>query len=550
MEIHYITDEETNRKTEEDYSKRVIKLKKEIKEKGLQKENEEKLLKLVDYIFNLPDKFSYVNESHYTDKTLFRDVQALTVYPDMLHDVIMITGFKEDGLSFFDSTITFKSVIDAISTVIARSIVIKEEMDENGDIVPIAYTTEWCKIHYHTQLLLDNFTFIYIILETISTHKRELQQILEKSKYHITYSKLSEEYLSDSDKAKTIYTGLDEYLKKHQKIQTIQAIIPKESPKQEQSELSSDNLKEILYENYSFIAPVNAVFDNTKVGRMIFTKEIQDALRTEKFKDGIPVPVSPKNAKRESDVTLAIDFSNFKTSKYLTGDHKDVLNAVNSIIEAGNDKFTLSSLYEQVYQKPPKRSYQLEELKKTVDDLRGILITIDYTQHMKMNGTALDGETYMIRRQNALSLDEVTVSINGMKTTVYKLLQEPPTYTYPKACNQIVTIPKKYLETKSVSNTEQARMIKRYVVERINAYNGGKISSTIKYDEIYSLYSEASGIDISEMTKEKKKNARDITKKILNDFKNNEFITGYEESKKRVNGKNTFTSVTFTCKKL
>lgn len=213
MEIHCITDEETNRKTEEDYSKRVIKLKKEIKEKGLQKENEEKLLKLVDYIFNLPDKFSYVNESHYTDKTLFRDVQALTVYPDMLHDVIMITGFKEDGLSFFDSTITFKSVIDAISTVIARSIVIKEEMDENGDIVPIAYTTEWCKIHYHTQLLLDNFTFIYIILETISTHKRELQQILEKSKYHITYSKLSEEYLSDSDKAKTIYTGLDEYLK-------------------------------------------------------------------------------------------------------------------------------------------------------------------------------------------------------------------------------------------------------------------------------------------------------------------------------------------------
>lgn len=550
MEIHYITDEETNRKTEEDYSKRVIKLKKEIKENGLQKENEEKLLKLVDYIFNLPDKFSYVNESHYTDKTLWDSVQALTVYPDMMHDVIMITGFKEDGLSFFDSTITFKSVIDAISTVIARSIVIKEEMDENGDIVPIAYTTEWCKSHYHTQLLLDNFTFIYIILETISTHKRELQRILTQSKYHVTYKKLSEEYLSDSDKAKTIYTGLDEYLKKHQKIQTIQGIIPKESPKEEQSELTSNNLTENLYENYSFIAPVNAVFDNTKVGRMIFKKEIQDALRTEKFKDGIPVPVSPKTAKRESDVTLAIDFSNFKTSKYLTGDHKDVLNAVNSIIEAGNDKFTLSSLYEQVYQKPPKRSYQLEELKKTVDDLRGILITIDYTQHMKMNGTALDGETYMIRRQNALSLDEVTVSINGMKTTVYKLLQEPPTYTYPKACKQIVTIPKKYLETKSVSNTEQARMIKRYVVERINAYNGGKISSTIKYDEIYSLYSEASGIDVSEMTKEKKKNARDITKKILNDFKNNEFITGFKENATTVNGKNTFTSVTFTCKKL
>lgn len=550
METHYITDEKINRETEEDYKENVIKLKKEIKEKGLQKENEEKLLKLVDYIFNIPDKFSYVNESHYTDKTLFREVRALTVYPDMLHDVILITGLKEEGFSFYDSTTTLEYMAEAVAIVIARSIVLKEEIDENGDIVSIAYKTAWCKNNHHSKTLLDNFTFIYIILENISTHKRELQQILTKSKYHITYSKLSEEYLSDSDKAKAIYTGLDEYLKKHQKIQSIQATIPKEAPKEEQPELTSDNPTEILYENYSFISPVNAVFDNTKVGRMIFTKEIQDALRTEKFKDGIPVPVSPKNAKRESDVTLAIDFSNFKTSKYLTGDHKDVLNAVNSIIEAGNDKFTLSSLYEQVYQKTPKRSYQLEELKKTVDDLRGILITIDYTQHMEMNGVSSDGKDFMIRRQNALSLDEVTVSINGMKTTVYKLLQEPPTYTYPKACKQIVTIPKKYLETKSVSNTEQARMIKRYVVERINAYNGGRVSSTIKYDEIYSLYSEASGIDISEMTKEKKKNARDITKKILNDFKNNEFITGFKENATTVNGKNTFTSVTFTCKKL
>ena len=546
MEIHYITDEETNRKTEEDYSKRVIKLKKEIKEKGLQKENEEKLLKLVDYIFNLPDKFSYVNESHYTDKTLFRDVQALTVYPDMLHDVIMITGFKEDGLSFFDSTITFKSVIDAISTVIARSIVIKEEMDENGDIVPIAYTTEWCKSHYHTQLLLDNFTFIYIILETISTHKRELQQILTKSKYHITFRKLSEEYLSDSDKAKTIYTGLDEYLKEHQKIQTIQGIIPKESPKEEQSELSSDNLTERLYEKYDFTPPVNTILDNTKVGRMIFTKEIQDALRKEEFKDGIHVPVSSKNAKKDSYVILAIDQSNVKTSKYLTGDHKAVLNAVNSIIEAGNDKFTLSSLYEETYKNTPKHAYQLEDIEKTVNDLRETLITIDYTQHMKMNGSKLGKFTV---ESNALSLVKATALINGTERTVYKITQLPPTYQYAKDCKQIITIENKYLETRSLSLTKQAFMIKQYLIERIAESKGSKnMKNTILYANIYDVYAEACDIDVSELSKEKKKNAREITKKILHDFTNNGFITGYKENLKKVSGKNTFYSVTFTFK--
>lgn len=546
MEINYITDEETNRKTEKDYSKRAIKLKKEIKENGLQKENEEKLLKLVDYIFNLPDKFSYVNESHYTDKTLWDSVQALTVYPDMMHDVIMITGFKEDGLSFFDSTITFKSVIDAISTVIARSIVIKEEMNENGDIVPIAYKTEWCKSHYHTQLLLDNFTFIYIILETISTHKRELQQILTKSKYHITYSELSEEYLSDSDKAKTIYTGLDEYLKKHQKIQSIQGIIPKESPKKEQSELTSNNLTESLYEQYDFTKPINTILDNTKVSRMIFKKEIQDAFRTEEFKDGMPVPVSPKNAKKDSYVILAIDQSNVKTSKYLTGEHKAVLNAVNSIIEAGNDKFTLSSLYEQIYQKTPKQAYQLEELKKKVDELRGTLIAIDYTEHMKMNGYQLGKFTV---ESNALSLTKATTLINGTERTVYKITQLPPTYQYAKDCKQIITIEKKYLETGNVTNTKQANRIKEYIVERIAVSKGSKkMSTTIKYEEIYEVYAEASDIDISDMDRKRKGKARNITRSLLDAFIDTGFITGYKETPKTIKGKITAYSVTFTFK--
>lgn len=544
MEFHYITDEKISRQTEEDYKENVIKLKKEIKEKGIQKENEEKLLKLVDYIFNIPDKFSYVNESHYTDKTLFHDVRALTVFPDILHDVIMITGFKEEGFSFYDSTTTLEYMAEAVAIVIARSIVLKEEMDENGDIVSVVYKTAWCKNNPHSKPLLDNFTFIYIILENISTHKRELQQILAKSKYHITYSKLSEEYLSDSDKAKAIYIGLDEYLKKHQKIQSIQATIPKEAPKEEQSELTSNNLNESLYEEYNYTKPISTILDNTKVSRMIFTKEIQDALRTEEWKDGIPVPVSPKTAKKDSYVILAIDQSKVKTSEYLTGEHKAVLNAVNSIIEAGNDKFTLSSLYEQIYQKTPKQPYQLETLEKTMNDLRKTIITIDYTQHMKMNGSQLDKFTV---ESNALSLDKATVVINGTERTVYKLTRLPPTYQYAKDCKQIITIENKYLETRSISLTKQAFMIKQYLIERIAESKGSKnMKNTILYENIYSVYSEAGNMDVSELSKEKKKNARELTKKILHDFTINEFITGYKENKKRVNGKDTFYSVTFT----
>lgn len=544
MDIDYITDKDINRQIEEDYKANVLKLKKEIKENGLQKENEEKLLKLVDYIFNIHDKYSYVNESHYTDNILWGGIQSLTVYPDILHDVIMITGFKEDGLSFFDSTITFKSVIDAISTVIARSIVYKEEIDENGDIVSNAYITEWSKSHHHTQLLLDNFIFIYSILENISTHKKELQHILTQSKYHVTYKKLSEEYLSDSDKAKAIYTGLDEYLKKNQKIQTIHGTIPKEA----QQELFSDIQQIMTLEQYNFINPINTILDNTKTGREMFRKDVQDFMKSEQGKAGMKFAVSPKKSKKEANVTLAMDFSNFKTSKYLTREHKAVLIAVSSIIEAGNDKFTLFALYKQIYKREPKHTYQLEELRGTIDDLRKILITLDYTEHMKMNGYSLRDGEFIIRKLNALLVDEVTISINGIKTTAYKLLKNPPTYQYAKDCNQLITIPNKYLETENISNTKQANMIKNYLIERIaEAMGSNSMRPTILYENIYEVYAEAANIESKAMTKQKKDNARNITKNILNEFIKNKFIKDFRETKKTVSGKPSYYSVTFTC---
>lgn len=545
MEIHYITDEATNRQVEEEYKRSVDQITKNIKEMSLSEENENKLLRLTDYIFHIHEKYNYVDETYCTENTIFGALPSLTVYPDLLHDMIQITGFKEESMSFYDSTMICETFLEAISTVLSRSIVHKESGTDAFNYQIDTYYTKWDEQNRSVHYTLPAITFIYSILATIALQKKEYQKVLTKKKFGVTYKSLTEDYLSDSERAKAIYKALREYEKSHPKKQTIHGIIRKN----QSEEVTSDNLTERLYENYSFITPVNSIFDNTKVGRAIFDKNMQDAFRTEEFKDGMPVPVSPKNAKKKSEVTLAIDFSNFKTSKYLTGEHKAVLNAVNSIIEAGNNYFSLSALYKEIYQKKHSNKYQLEDLRSTVDDLRKILITIDYTQHMKMNGTALDGETYMIRKQNALSLDEVTVSINGMKTTVYKLLQEPPTYTYPKACKQIVTIQKKYLETKSVSNTKQAIMIKQYLVERINAYNGGRVSPTIKYDEIYEAYAEASGIDVSEMTKEKKKNARDIAKKILDDFKKNDFITGYKENATTENGKKTFSSVTFACKK-
>lgn len=540
MEIHYITDEETNRQVEEEYKRSVDQITKNIKEMSLSEENENKLLRLTDYIFHIHEKYSYVDETYYPkDNTAVSPID-LTVYPDLLHDMIQITGFKEESMSFYDSTRIYDTFLEAVSTVLIRSAVHKESGTDAFSYQIDTYYTIWDKQNRSVHYTLPAITFIYSILATIALQKKEYQKVLTKKKFDVTYKSLTEEYLSDSERAIAIYKALREYEKSHPKTQTIHGIIRKKPSE----EVTSDNPTENLYEQYDFTTPVNTILDNTKVSRMIFTKEIQDAFRTEEWKDGIPVPVSPKTAKKDSYVILAIDQSKVKTSEYLTGEHKAVLNAVNSIIEAGNDKFTLSSLYEQIYQKTPKQPYQLETLEKTMNDLRQTIITIDYTQHMKMNGSQLDKFTV---ESNALSLDKATVVINGTERTVYKLNRLPPTYQYAKDCKQIITIENKYIETRSISLTKQAFMIKQYLIERIAESKGSKnMKNTILYENIYSVYSEAGNMDVSELSKEKKKNARELTKKILHDFTINEFITGYKENKKRVNGKDTFYSVTFT----
>lgn len=540
MEIHYITDEETNRQVEEEYKRSVDQITKNIKEMSLSEENENKLLRLTDYIFHIHEKYSYVDETYYPkDNTAVSPID-LTVYPDLLHDMIQITGFKEESMSFYDSTRIYDTFLEAVSTVLIRSAVHKESGTDAFSYQIDTYYTIWDKQNRSVHYTLPAITFIYSILATIALQKKEYQKVLTKKKFGVTYKSLTEEYLSDSERAIAIYKALREYEKSHPKTQTIHGIIRKKPSE----EVTSDNPTENLYEQYDFTTPVNTILDNTKVSRMIFTKEIQDAFRTEEWKDGIPVPVSPKTAKKDSYVILAIDQSKVKTSEYLTGEHKAVLNAVNSIIEAGNDKFTLSSLYEQIYQKTPKQPYQLETLEKTMNDLRQTIITIDYTQHMKMNGSQLDKFTV---ESNALSLDKATVVINGTERTVYKLNRLPPTYQYAKDCKQIITIENKYIETRSISLTKQAFMIKQYLIERIAESKGSKnMKNTILYENIYSVYSEAGNMDVSELSKEKKKNARELTKKILHDFTINEFITGYKENKKRVNGKDTFYSVTFT----
>ena len=545
MEIHYITDEATNRQVEEEYKRSVDQITKNIKEMSLSEENENKLLRLTDYIFHIHEKYSYVDETYYPkDNTAVSPID-LTVYPDLLHDMIQITGFKEESMSFYDSTRIYDTFLEAVSTVLIRSAVHKESGTDAFSYQIDTYYTIWDKQNRSVHYTLPAITFIYSILATIALQKKEYQKVLTKKKFGVTYKSLTEEYLSDSERAIAIYKALREYEKSHPKTQTIHGIIRKKPSE----EVTSDNLTENLYEQYDFNKPINTILDNTKAGRMMYMKDVQDILRSDAGKAGMKFRVSPEKAKKKSEVTLAIDFSNFKTSKYLTGEHKAVLNAVSSIIEAGNYMFSLSSLYEQVYQKIPKHAYQLEELKKTVDDLRGILITIDYTQHMEMNGVSSDGKDFMIRRQNALSLDEVTVSINGIETTVYKLLQEPPTYTYPKACNQRITIKNTYLETGNVTNTKPSFMIKQYLIERIVESKGSKnMSTTIKYEQIYEVYAEASDIDISDMDRKRKGKARNITRSLLDAFIDTGFITGYKETPKTIKGKITAYSVTFTFK--
>ena len=234
----------------------------------------------------------------------------------------------------------------------------------------------------------------------------------------------------------------------------------------------------------------------TKLHQSLTDPEIYDAQ--------LAIDVAGRGEKKKGkqvDTFVSLEYVGDDDSLTLTREISEfdiqVYNAVCSLWEAEKDEFTLQEIFEMTIGKGKAKQQQLDRLSESVERFRRTRMMADVTQEAKAHGL-IDpetGEPWAEMKIDDYLLNALRIQMrgtNGKITTGYRLHSTPVLLRYAKASKQIVSYPRKYLDTKSAgSNTERNVVIRGYLLQRIAQAKHGKMSNTIRCETIY----DKAGID-------------------------------------------------------
>jgi cell division protein FtsB len=321
------------------------------------------------------------------------------------------------------------------------------------------------------------------------------------------------------------------------------------------------NLKAEVLPTLSEIRPQKAIIPHTNIFRSLTRPEPWGGTWQQMSLPGWPIKELRNNdAVTYLSLELDTEESGIKLDRKISLFDKSVLNAALNLFEAGNDIFTVRQLCS--WMKGAKNSNSgideaaIERVEQSIKKQQRTIAKINATETFKQKGiTEYDGEleTYL------LPIEKLKVWGKGKrsneKVEAYAFIKEPPVLTHARATRQIYTAPAEALQTGKISATGSVTILRDYLMERIEAARGGKLSRKILYATVYEEmeiiepfaynYSdqtnEATGETIPaelaykrELQQYHKKTAkvRKNVKGLLDNWAEQGYIKGYTESKK------------------
>ena len=197
--------------------------------------------------------------------------------------------------------------------------------------------------------------------------------------------------------------------------------------------------------------------------------------------------------------------------------------------------FTPSIIYKCINPNDRKdlteNSPEIIEIKRSIDKLRHIKVTFDYSGFFKgKNGAqiaaALNYEDWFVNAAKA------EVSVNGETVSGYQLNVVPPMYWASKQnVKQLTSYDRKLLNApmiKDLSSSNELSLLKHDILTHIQALknNTSKLSKKLSYEKLF----ERNGIVITDRSKKKRR--RDQIKKYLDFLVQEGELKGYSEYKK------------------
>lgn len=279
-----------------------------------------------------------------------------------------------------------------------------------------------------------------------------------------------------------------------------------------------------------YTSPKQQIYSLTKASKVIFDDpDLADEITLlENGQFQFKFAVSKADAKTQKAVILDIA----DKVKGLTTFDKSVINAVFSIIEAGNTTFTSKQVAIQNTQNEKPRPNTVGAYTKSIDKMQAIVHRIDATEHYRQNGIDLEerGIQDVELSGYLLPVEGITITMsNGAKVNGYRLIKRPILLDYAKGVKQIHTVENEVLDV-PVRLDETTLLIRDYLIQQIGIiYN---THSNISNNILLSTVLDYAGVDLVRLDRTQKKRLTDKIKLMLS-YWNGEHIDGVQPIKNK-----------------
>ena len=289
---------------------------------------------------------------------------------------------------------------------------------------------------------------------------------------------------------------------------------------------------------YDFVYPTDFQQNLTKATSTIFSgKNSLEELKQ------IAIDVSPNKKGLTTTYSVNVDLSapELKGTENITEYDKSVHNMAISMAKANKHGcFTAKQLATALmYGDNPKNSrpspQQIGAVTKSIEKQRHIDITIDWTEHIKLNnkGNLPEEVSRYQKKGYMLPVEEHIFTVNGKTLHGYQFIKEPPLYQYASSVGQIGKHPIKMLSVPV--NLDQTKIVIRdFLLEEIAHIKNNPKSwnNTISVDRLLDVAGENS----QTIEPTKKKRLIKVIKTMLDYWKEEGYITGYKENRAKTTG--------------
>lgn len=245
----------------------------------------------------------------------------------------------------------------------------------------------------------------------------------------------------------------------------------------------------------------------------------------------IEIATERKNSKKELTAVVSIDFEELpdvSISKSIEPYDREVHDAIVSLYVDGENEFVTPLMIYRTMTGNPKATFtdkKEKEISDSVSKCSMTRITINTSEEAEAYG--MDKLSY---EGNLIYTEKIIGEHKGEVSEWIRILKKPILYDYANDKNQVARVPIQLLNT-SINKNDETIVLQGYLLRRILAMKGSKLSKNIVYDTVYK-HLNISAASAGALRKKQSK-IRDNAKRILNDWKEQGFIKTFKENKKQ-----------------